>query len=74
MCVEQQQLERQVQEGCAVLPLLEAQVVHAACSDPGAVLLPHLVLPMLRQHLEFKVLDTKLHQAMCVCTCLCLDV
>jgi len=72
MYVEQQQLEKQVQEGCAVLPLLEGQVVHAACSDPGAVLLPHLVLPMLRQHLQTKVLNTKVHQAMCVRTCLCL--
>ncbi len=57
--LEQQQLEKQVREGCAVLPLLEAQVVHAACSDPGSVLLPHLVLPMLRQHLESKVVNTE---------------
>ena len=74
MHVEQQHLEKQVQEGCAVLPLLEAQVVHAACCDPGAVLLPHLVLPMLRQDIEAKVLNTQVHQAMCVHTCLCLCV
>jgi len=41
------------------LPLLEAQVVHAACSDPGSVLLPHLGLPMLRQHLESKIVNTE---------------
>lgn len=74
MYVEQQQLEKQVQEGCAVLPLLEAQVVHAACSNPGTALLPHLVLPMVRQNLEYKVLNTQGHQAKRVRTCQCLCV
>ena len=43
---------RYYEEGCAVLPLVEGQVVHAACNDPGAHLLPHLVLPLLRECLE----------------------
>lgn len=45
---------RTVQEGCAVLPLMEAQVVHAASDNPGAVVLPHLILPLLRERLEAK--------------------
>ena len=51
----QQQLKsvkKSFQEGCAVLPLMQAQVIHAACDNPGAVVLPHLILPMLREQLE----------------------
>ena len=47
-------LKKSFQEGCAVLPLMQAQVVHAACDNPGAVVLPHLILPMLREQLEEK--------------------
>lgn len=47
-------VKKHFQEGCAVLPLIEAQVVHAACDNPGAVVLPHLILPMLREQLEAK--------------------
>lgn len=53
----QQQLKsvkKSFQEGCAVLPLMEAQVVHAASDNPGAVVLPHLILPLLRERLETK--------------------
>ncbi len=49
---EQKVFENHLEEGCAVLPLLEAQIVDAACNDPGAILLPHLILPMLRAKLE----------------------
>lgn len=53
----QQQLKsvkKSFEEGCAVLPLMQAQVIHAACDNPGAVVLPHLILPMLREQLEAK--------------------
>ena len=53
----QQQLKsvrKSFQEGCAVLPLMQAQVIHAACDNPGAVVLPHLILPMLRERFEAK--------------------
>ena len=52
--LQQEQLTKHYEEGCAVLPLLEGQVVDAACSDPGAVLLPHLILPLLQQQVESK--------------------
>ncbi|KAL0024964.1 hypothetical protein WJX77_006455 [Trebouxia sp. C0004] len=42
------------EQGCAVVQPLMAQLVEAACDDPGAVLLPQLVLPLLRERLEAK--------------------
>ena len=63
---EQQHMERLVQEGCAVLPLLEGQVVDAACSDPGAALLPHLILPMLGQHIESRLVSLNVSVCLCV--------
>lgn len=42
------------EQGCAVVHPLMAQLVEAACDDPGAVLLPQLVLPLLRERLEAK--------------------
>ena len=39
------------QAGQAVLPLLEAYMVDLACDDPGTVLGPQLILPMLRTRL-----------------------
>ena len=54
--LQQKQLAKHYEEGCAALPLLEGQVVDAACSDPGAVLLPHLILPLLQQEVESKAL------------------
>ena len=52
--LQQQQLTKHYEEGCAVLPLLEGQVVDAACSDPGTALLPHLILPLLQHQVENK--------------------
>jgi len=34
-----------------VLPLLEAQLCNAACSDPGVVIMDEVLLPLLRQRL-----------------------
>jgi len=69
MQAQQKQVVKQFQEGCAVLPLLEAHMVEAACDDPGALIVPHLVLPLLREHLEAKTLQlcagNKLEQASC---------
>ena len=42
------------EQGCAVVHPLMAQLVEAACDDPGAVLLPQLVLPLLRERLGAK--------------------
>ena len=67
---EQQHMERLVQEGCAVLPLIEGQVVDAACTDPGALLMPHLILPMLRQQIDSKLVSL----TMCVCLGICHSV
>jgi len=40
-----------VAEGCAALPLLEAQLCNAACDDPGGVIMTQVVLPLLQQRL-----------------------
>lgn len=50
-------------EGCAVLPLMEAHVVDAACNDPGAALLPHLILPLLREQIGAKAAEAALQDA-----------
>lgn len=58
----QQQLkwvEKHVEEGCAVLPLMEAHVLHSACDDPGAVILSHLILPLLQRCLEDKAKESQ---------------
>lgn len=44
-------LEDLLAEGCAALPLLEAQLCNAACSDPGGVIIDEVLLPLLRQRL-----------------------
>ncbi|KAL0047738.1 hypothetical protein WJX82_010767 [Trebouxia sp. C0006] len=44
-------LEDLLAEGCAALPLLEAQLCNAACSDPGVVIMDEVLLPLLRQRL-----------------------
>jgi len=38
--------------GSAKLSLLEAHVLQSACDDPGALLLPHLILPYLQKRFE----------------------
>ncbi len=42
-----------------MLPLVEAHVINTACSDPGAVLMPHLILPMLQRQIEGKAAAAK---------------
>lgn len=44
-------LEDLLAKGCAALPLLEAQLCNAACSDPGVVIMDEVLLPLLRQRL-----------------------
>ena len=39
-------------EEYAILLPLETFTVEAACDDPGAPLLPHLILPLIREQLE----------------------
>lgn len=52
--VQQAQCMKHFEQGCAVVHPLMAQLVEAACDDPGAVLLPQLVLPLLRERLGAK--------------------
>ena len=41
----------------AVVELVQAQVVDAACDDPASRILPHLVIPLIRDRLEAMALD-----------------
>ena len=41
----------------AVVELLRAQVVDAACDDPASSILPHLVKPLFKERLEARALD-----------------
>ena len=68
---EQQQMERLVQEGYAVLPLIEGQMVDAACTDPGALLMPHLILPMLSQQIESRLVSLTKCVRLGVCPSVC---
>ena len=68
---EQQQMERLVQEGYAVLPLIEGQMVDAACTDPGALLMPHLILPMLSQQIESRLVSLTVCVHLGVCPVVC---
>lgn len=52
MQTQQQQLAQDFEAESAELSLLEARVLESACDDPGALLLPHLILPYLRKRLE----------------------
>jgi len=52
MQTQQQQIAQDFEAESAELSLLEAHVVESACDDPGALLLPHLILPYLRKRLE----------------------
>jgi len=52
MQTQQQQLAQDFEAGCVELSPLEAHVVESACDDPGALLLPHLILPYIRKRLE----------------------
>lgn len=57
--LQRDQLAKHHDEGLAVMPLMEAHVVCTGCSDPGAVLLPHLILPMLQKEIEGKAAAAK---------------
>jgi len=52
MQTQQQQTAQDFEAESAELSLLEAHVLESACDDPGALLLPHLILPYLRDRLE----------------------
>ena len=52
MQTKQQQLAQDIEAESAELSLLEAHVLESACDDPGALLLPHLILPYLQKRLE----------------------
>ena len=57
-------------EGCAVLPLMEAHVIDAACNDPGAALVPHLILPLLREQIRAKAAEAALQVTLQHCNSL----
>lgn len=44
-------IEKRQQEGQAVLPFLHAYMLNLACDDPGTIIGPQLVLPMLQERL-----------------------
>lgn len=48
---ELEDLEGMILEGRAALPLLEGQLMRAACHDPGPVIMDEVVLPLLQQRL-----------------------
>ena len=48
---ELQQLDSKIAGGRAALALLEAQLMQAACDDPGAHILDQVVRPLLQQRL-----------------------
>ncbi len=47
-----EEMDRLHAEEYAILLPLETLTVEAACADPGALLLPHRVLPLIREQLE----------------------
>ena len=57
--VHRDQLAKHHDEGFAVLLLDEAHVINTACSDTGAVLMPHLILPILQREIEGKAAVAK---------------
>lgn len=48
---ELEDLEGVLSEGRAALPLLEGQLMRAACDDPGPVIMGQVMLPLLQQRL-----------------------
>lgn len=52
-----QQINKRQKEGQAVLPILKAYLVNLACDDPGGVIVPLLVLPLLQKRLLAKAED-----------------
>lgn len=51
---ELEDLEGFIAEGRAALPLLEGQLMRAACDDPGPLIMDQVVLPLLQQRLIAK--------------------
>lgn len=49
---ELEDLKNMVSEGRAALPLLEGQLMRAACDDPGPIIMDEVVLPLLQQRLS----------------------
>ena len=64
-------------DACAVLEVLRAQVVEAACDDPASAILPHLVMPLIKDRLEAKALDPQVRRRtsrsmfVTCCPCVC---
>ncbi len=48
------QVEKRQEEGHAVLPFLEAHLLSLTCDDPGTIIGPQLVLPLLQKRLDAK--------------------
>ncbi len=48
------QVEKRQEEGRAVLPFLEAYLLSLTCDDPGTIIGPQLVLPLLQERLDAK--------------------
>ena len=68
---ELEDLESMVAEGCAALPLLEAQLMSAACDDPGSLIMDQVVQPLLQQRLTARAeAFHALSQTSQVCSCL----
>ncbi|KAL0028774.1 hypothetical protein WJX79_006642 [Trebouxia sp. C0005] len=47
-------VEKRQEEGRAVLPFLEAYLLSLTCDDPGTIIGPQLVLPLLQKRLDAK--------------------
>lgn len=50
--LESKVVDKIIEEGRAVLQLLEMHLVNVACNDPGAVIGNQLILPMLQERLD----------------------
>ena len=55
-------MKQHVDDACAVLGLLRAQVVDAACDDPASLIVPHLVMPLIKERLEAKAEEAQVGQ------------
>ena len=49
---QQKPMLQRLDDAFAVVEFLQSQVVDTACDDPASSILPHLVMPLLRDRLE----------------------
>ena len=54
-----------LEDACAVVELLQMQVVDAACDDPANLLLPHLVIPLIKERLQAIAVDPQVGSREC---------